>query len=247
LTPNFIDVAFSNLQFSVTGQQSSFSTFIGSLAQIASGGGWTTTLTLTSSDASTQQVIVYFFDDNGNPLPLPLTFPQGSADAVTTSTFTGNLVPGAELIIQTTGSVTQATHVGYALLSSTGNVGAFATFTSQVGSILQQAVVPLESRNPTGFILPFDNTNDYVTGVALTNLGLDGVPFIIRDDTGAILLNSTIALPGRGHTSFAVPTNYPVTFGRRGTIEFQANANLSVLGLLFNPSGAFSTIPVIAK
>jgi hypothetical protein len=70
----------------------------------------------------------------------------------------------------------------------------------------------------------------------------------IRDHTGTALLSDSITLPALGHTSFNLTDRYgPVTAQRRGTLLFTTPnpGQLSVLGLRFNQTGAFSTIPVI--
>ena len=61
--------------------------------------------------------------------------------------------------------------------------------------------------------------------------------------------SGTVPLTALGHTSFNLTDRFPVTAQRRGTVEFQtpAGGGISVLGLRFNPAGAFSTIPVLAK
>ncbi len=223
-----------------------------SMAQLASGGGWTTTITLINTDTSAAQVVLNFFDDNGSPLQLPLTFPQGSSSPVTTATLTRTVNAGAELVIQSTGPASQSTQVGWAqLLTPNGNVSGFALFAAPSGNSLQEAVVPLENRTPGAFVLSFDNTSDCVTGVALANVDTKSasVGIVVRDDTGVVLLTNSITLPAQGHTSFALATNYPVTSQRRGTVEFDmpANGRISVLGLRFNRTGAFSSIPAVAK
>ena len=71
----------------------------------------------------------------------------------------------------------------------------------------------------------------------------------IRDDTGAVILVNTIPMPAQGHTSFNLVERYALTAQKRGTVEFRAPSagQLSVLGLRFNPTSAFSTIPGLAK
>ena len=70
----------------------------------------------------------------------------------------------------------------------------------------------------------------------------------IRDDTGAFLLSDTITIPAMGHTQFNLADRYgPVTAQRRGTLHFTTPSagQIGVLGLQFNSTGAFSTIPVL--
>ena len=234
---------------------------LSSIAQLASGGYWTTTITLVNTGAAPTscsscagapaQVTLHFFDNNGNPLQLPLTFPQGSYSPVAASTFTGTVKPGAELVIASTGPSSQSPQVGWAELLTTGNVSGFAVFMQAVGSSLQEAVVPLESRTPGGFVLSFDNTTNHATGVALANIATQSasVGIVIRDDDGTVLLTGSITLPAQGHSSFDLATNYPISSQHSGTVEFDTppNGQFSVLGLRFNPTGAFSSIPAVAR
>jgi hypothetical protein len=100
------------------------------------------------------------------------------------------------------------------------------------------------------FVIPFDTTGGYATGVALANLTTTGatIPVIIRDDNGNILQSNTIGLAAMGHTSFDLGSRFPITAQRRGTVQFQtpAGGQITVLGLRFPPGPAFSTIPALA-
>ena len=53
----------------------------------------------------------------------------------------------------------------------------------------QEAVVPMETRNASSYLLAFDNTNNLVLGVAVENVSASNavIPVIIRDDTGAVV------------------------------------------------------------
>jgi hypothetical protein len=230
----------------------------GSMAQIASAGlaatgNWTTTFTLVNNGATAAQIHLNFFSDSGNPLPLPLTFPQTSPNpGLPQSTFDSTLNPGAVLIIQTTGPATQAVQTGWAQLLYNGNVSGYAVFgQSTAGASTQEAVVPLETRTPGSFVIPYDTTGGYATGVALANVGTAAanIPVLIRDDSGNLLQSTSVALAGQGHTSFDLVSRFGITAQRRGTLEFQtpAGGQISVLGLRFPPGPAFSTIPALAK
>lgn len=224
----------------------------GSMAQLASAGHWTTTFTLINNGASAAQAQLNFFDDNGNALPLPLIFPQTSpASSTPVSTITRTLAPGATLLIQTTGPDTQATQVGWTQLLTNGSISGFAVFGQVEGASQQEAVVPLETRNAASYLVSFDNTSNFATGVALANIANQPaiIPVIVRDDTGAALQSGVITLPAGGHSAFDISVRLPMTIGRRGTLEFQtpSGGQIGVLGLRFNPTGAFSTVPPIEK
>jgi uncharacterized repeat protein (TIGR01451 family) len=223
----------------------------GSMAQLAFAGNWTTTFTLVNTGTQPVQATLNFFDNNGNPLPVPLAFPQsGTAAGSPVSTATVTVNPGAGQLIQTAGLSGQPTQVGWTQLQATGNLGGFAVFQQAIGASIQEAVVPLEITNPTGFEIWFDNTGGNTTGIALANTVAQGatVPVTIRDDTGAILLSTTTTLAADGHTSFDLASTYAQTSGIRGTVEFDTpvGGQISVLGIQFSPAGAFTTIPALA-
>ena len=121
----------------------------GSIAQVASAGNWTTTITLVNSGATPAQAQLNFFDQNGSPLPLPLTFPQTLSGVTIATTLSRTINPGATLQIVTTGPNSQPTQTGWAQLISSGNISGHAVFAQSVGSSLQEAVVSIETRNPT--------------------------------------------------------------------------------------------------
>ena len=222
------------------------------MAQLAFAGAWTTTFTLVNTGTTPVQATLNFFDNNGNPLPVPLVFPQSSMTAgspVTSTTVTVN--PGAGQLIQTAGLTSQPTQVGWTQLLANGNLGAFAVFQQAIGASVQQAVVPLENRKPTAFEIWFDNTGGYATGIALANVGTQAasIPVVIRDDSGATVMSTTILLAAGGYSSFNLASSYAAAAGIRGTVEFDtpSGGQISVLGLSFNPTGAFSTIPAVTK
>jgi len=215
---------------------------------VASGGGWQTTFTLINTGMSSAQAQLSFFDDNGSALSLPLTFLQ-SGTTTTASTLTQTIAAGASLVVLTQGNDTGASVVGSAQLTTTGNVGGFAIF--RYNPTGQEAVVPLETRHANAYVLAFDNTGGLATGVALANVSNQpaSVPVILRDDTGASLGTETIDLPVQGHTSFVLADRYAFLTGKRGTVEFDtpSSAQISALGLRATPTGAVTTIPVLAK
>lgn len=224
-------------------------TFAGSMAQIASAGGWKTTITLLNPGTGPVQIRLNFFNDQGNPLPLPLTFPQSNANSgsILAGTLDRTLSGGASLVIETTGAESDPVQAGWAQLFSTGKVGGFATFT--VTASHQEAVVPLEIRNANQYVLAFDNTGGVATGLAAANTSTQPAVFsmIVRDDAGFQLATPTLHLPGHGHTSFLLTENYPATAGKRGTIAFELplGGQTSFLGLRAH-GGALTTLPLLA-
>jgi hypothetical protein len=189
-----------------------------------------------------------FADMTGVPQPLPLTFPQGNIAATTAASVTQTLAAGATLLIVSTGAVDLLT--GSAQVATTGNVGGFVIFSHNN----QEAVVPMENRNASGYIVAFDNTNGTATGSAVNAVSAQAVnvPVTVRDDTGATIATDAIPLAANGHNAFTLVTDkYPATANARGTIEFDtpSGARIGALGIRI-PSGAahtYTTLPALAK
>lgn len=223
-------------------------TLAGSMAQLASGGGWDTTITLANAGTSPAQVQLNFFDNDGNPLSLPLTLVQTSNDTANATSVNQTIAPGATLVIVTQGN-SGVTQVGSAQLTTDGNVGGFAIFHSQFTD--QECVVPFETRTASAYVLAFDNTNGAETGLALANVSNQAarVPVILRDDSGVILGTAFINLAGRGHTSFMLADSYAVVANRRGSVEFRtpAGTQISSIGIRAKKGGSLTTIPVLVK
>jgi hypothetical protein len=227
-------------------------TLAGSLAQIASAGGWDTSITLVNLGTATGQASLSFYANNGSALPLPFTFPlQPSLDGTLESTIDESLNANALLVLDTTGPTSQALSTGSAQLLTSGNIGGFGIFTYTSSG--QAAVVPLESRNAGSYVLAFDNTGYLSTGVAIANQA--GAPasvgIVIRDDTGANIGTGTINIPSEGHSSFVLAdpsSGFPITSGKRGTVEFDTpqGGQISVLGLRANGK-ALTSLPVLAN
>ena len=225
----------------------------GSMTQLVSGGIWNVGIALVNTSSATAQVNLNFFDNNGAPLALPLLYPLTGTTS-TTSQVTQSLTPDAQLVIQTTGASSQPTAVGWAQVVVTGgNVGGAAVYAEASPLGLQEASVTVETRNPTAFILPFNYTNGYLTGIAVANLTNQqvSIPVVLRDDTGAILggAAASISLSANGHTSFMLADNYSVVANHYGTLELDtpAGGQISALGIRATPAGAITSVPVLAK
>jgi hypothetical protein len=228
--------------------------YAGSMAHLASGGGWKTTVILLNNGAAPAQAQVNFFDDNGNPLTLPLTFPQGatiaslSVPTLSMTTVNQTIPAGGELVIESQGPDNALT-LGSAQLSTDGNIGGFIIF--RYNPTGQEAAVPLQVQNAAAYTLSFDNTAGLGTGVAVANVSNQAanVQTTVRDDTGAVLATDTVKLAASGHFSFALSDRYPAAAQHRGTIQFQtpANGQISVLGIRAATSGAYTTIPAVTK
>ncbi len=217
----------------------------GSMAHIAAGGGWRSIFYLVNLNSVTSNITLKFFDDSGNPLPLPLTFLQTGV-TTTAASITQPLTAGATLVIESQGAGAQVM-LGSAQLSSDQGASGFALFRYDPSG--QEATTPLETRSAGAYVLAYDNTASLAIGVALANLSNQSatIGLILRDDTGAVLQTTSLTIPANGHSAFVLGTNYPLTAGKRGTVEFDsASAQSSVLGIRAN-GNAFTSIPVLTR
>ena len=108
-----------------------------------------------------------------------------------------------------------------------------------------QVVPPVGDR----VVLPFDNTQGFVTALAVLNeSGSDGPPLsiVIKDENGQTIPSGLVRLYPYSRVAFGMPAQFPASKDRRGTIEF-SGSHFSVLGLRFNPRGAFTSISPLGK
>lgn len=244
----------ATLAYAVTIQSSTpkFS-LVGLLPHLVANQDWTTMFTIVNTGAGDAQTELNLLGDDGNPLPLPLTLPQQGVteSSVTTPSFDWTLASNASLILQTTSSATNGPlQTGSAQLDASGSsVGGFAIF--RVNSSAQEAIVPLETGNPSSYLLAFDNTNGAGLGVALSNVSaqLASVRVVIRDDTGVQIASGSLPVAGSGHSSFVLSDLFPATATQRGTIEFDtpAGGKIAVLGVRTTPPGTLTTVPALAN
>ena len=233
--------------------------FAGSMAHLAAEENWTSTFTLVNKGMMSAQTRLSFFGDagvdptGGGPLSLLLTFPPQSPTSgpLLTASLDQMIAANASSITTTAGPQTSPVLVGSAQLAATGAVDGFAIFHHNVTT--QEAVVPLETRNASSYLLAFDNTAGMTLGVAVDNVSQQSaiIPVIVRDDTGAQIATDTISLAANGHYAFTLAVDrYPDAANKRGTIEFDtpAGGRISVLGLRFTPpNNALTTIPALAN
>lgn len=269
VTPNAgadhsVTATIGGVPFEVEQEAASFPglSLIGSMPHLAALENWTTSFTMVNKSASSATARLSLFGDvidpTGNgPLTLPLAFPQ-PADALSgpllAASFDRALAGNSSLIVNTAGAQVPPVAVGSAQLAATGAVDGFAIFHLIPGA--QEAVVPMETRNASSYLLPFDNIGGVVLGIAVDNVSAQNavIPVVIRGQTGAVISTpgTTLSLAGNGHTSFVLSTKYPMTNLQRGTIEFDtpAGGRISVLGIRTTPLGTsttLTTIPALAN
>ena len=227
----------------------------GSFAFIAAGGdGWQTTFVLVNAGSSSAMATLNFFDPNGNLQSLPLLFPQTGV-VTQAASINPTLAAGATLVVQSSGTATLAT--GSAQLTTTGNVSGFVIFRHNG----QEAVVPIESRSASAYVLAFDNTAGTATGLAVNAVSTQqvSIPVVIRDDSGNQLATDSLPLAANGDFSGDLAQNsptlgrilFPATANIRGTVEFDvpAGTHIGVMGIRTppTPTPTYTSLPALAK
>ena len=185
------------------------------MPHLAAEENWVNTFTLVNKSNSTSTARLNFFGDpndptGAGPLALTLAFPQLpiASDRIDAA-FTDNAIaPNASWTSTTVVQPASTSLVGSAQLAATGPVDGFAIF--HLIPTAQEAVVPLETRNASSYLLAFDNTGDMVLGVAVENVSAlaANIPVVIRDETGALIgARAHHCADGNRHTSFVFPRN----------------------------------------
>jgi hypothetical protein len=224
----------------------------GTLSHIAAGGGWDTTISLINTSSAPVAIRLVFHADDGSALSLPLNVTQqGATQSVTAATLDRLINPNTTLTIDA-GLQLATTVVGWADVLSTGPVCGFAIFRLTCPTCTaSEGTVPLQSQFQSTLIVPYDNTANFVTGVALANLSSTqaSITATIWDENGNQLGTPTITVAGSGHTAFVLSTKFPLTIGNRGIIQFQnpSGGALDGLGLRFSPYGTFTSVPTIPQ
>lgn len=224
----------------------------GVISQLAAGGSWKTTLYVYNPGTASAVARILFYDENGAALTLPMTVTQaGAALSTAASVIERTLQADSGLLIEVD-TQTSATQVGWADVRGSATLAGYAIFRQKNGDGSEyEGTAVLDARAPTSVLLPYDNSNGFSTGVALVNLSSStaDVVAILRDDNGAQLGQVPFSMAAGGHTSFSLPDRFAAIAGRRGVVEFQTTqaAGLAALGLRFNPTLSFTSIPVAVR
>ena len=216
------------------------------MSQLAVGDGWSTTVEVINTTGAPAATQLTFSASDGTPLTLPLSY---AGTTVNGSQLQQTLAPNGRLVVNIAGSPGAPVQIGSAHLASSAGVSGFIRYSYAPSG--QDAIVPLETRQAASYVFPFDDTGGAATGVAVANSSGSAatIPVIIYDQTGAQIASSTVTLPAHGQTAFVLGDRIAAAVNSKGSARFNTPAGgaISVLGLRFPSSGAFTTIPVITQ
>jgi len=207
------------------------------VAQVVDGGGFVTQFAIVNLDTSQVSFQSRFWDDNGNALSLPLS--NGAVGDLA-----GTLAPGETAFARTSGTSAPLLQ-GWAEIASTGRIGVLAIFRLATPGKPDSEATVLGTRSGGNIFLPFDNTQGFATGVAVSNTNPAqsvNVTMIFTSDSG-VQTDVAITLQSHGHTAFVMPTAYPATAAMRGSIRFvPSSPDIAVVGLRFSPNNSFTSL-----
>lgn len=246
------NIAMLGLRFNSTGAFTSFEAHtlnrrrLGvqqSIPQIVDGMDFTSEITLINHTANVAHVKLKFYRETSNGATEPwnlLLEGRSASDPV-------DIPVGSAVTIRTAG-LSAGTQSGWAAVESDAWVSGMAVYRQRVsGRPDQEATVPVNIGSPARQLIPFDNTGQFTTSIAVANQSATAPGnFILTavNQAGQRIAQAPIpTLPPLGHRAFRLKDLSPLLDGQRGTIELSvADGEISALGLRFLNSGAFTSI-----
>jgi hypothetical protein len=159
------------------------------------------------------------------------------------------LPAGGTLFLHTPGTAATTTS-GWALVQASAGVIAYAIYTQRVKGRQDQDVTAAAAPSVTRVLMPYDNTNNFLTSMAIVNTtsASESISVGIQPTSGLGSQPTPINLPPQGHMAFTLPQQFATTTGQSGLLEFYAaSGSLSILAIRSNPTGAFATAPVYVE
>ncbi len=215
------------------------------LADGGPGGEWQTTIVLMNLDTVPAPFTLKFWAPTGVAMAVPI-----SGQAAPVTNIENTIAPGGTQTITTQGGPTPLIS-GWTELISNRSVGGVAVFRQRVTGRLDNEAAVTATASGRSFLLPYENTENFITSMALVNTNATAnanIAVSLRDESGVVIGTDTIALAPRGQFAFRLIDRFPALANRRGVVEFTTTgADISGLGLRFNPSGAFTSLPALPR
>jgi len=212
------------------------------LAQIVDSDSWKTTIVLVNSGADLAPFSIAFWQPTGDPLQIPLAGPGPVTE------YADVIPPGGVRFVESE-SRSSTLAQGWAEIVGSKAIGGTLIFRQRGNAADSEAGIPIAQPLGQGFMLPFDNTLGFMTGLAVLNPdSTQPVTTLVtfKDENGQLISQEPVTLDARTREAYALPDRYPAVQDRKGTMEFTASS-LSVLELRFNPRAAFTTVNPVKK
>lgn len=207
------------------------------IPHIASGDGWTTTVKLINTSNQVSLITLKFYDPSGINNPF---FVNGHYLADYSIVVPGN---GTTDVIM---SDPNSLKTGSLEIKSIYGSGVVAQ--STYSNKLFEATIASSIPNKDEFIMPFDNSGLYSTGIALVNYlnYPQEVTFTFYDNFGSQIHVERLSIPAKGQISLTLDNVFPQTKSKNGSVKIKAaRPSLTGFGLRFNREKSyFTTIPI---
>ena len=214
-----------------------------SIPQISDGNGWKTTLFLVNPGNNPVPFSIAFWDPTtpGALLNLPIL------GVGTLSEYSDVIPAGGMRTIETPG-IADSLVQGWAEIVSSGPIAGTVAFAQTGSGADVEASMQIQPAPGENFMLPFDNTDGYTTGMAFLDADQSNWTglVIVRDENGQKLDIEYFEMGGNVYQTFPLTDQFPSTNGIRGTIEF-LGVSVSALEYRVNPFGAFTLLTPIPK
>jgi hypothetical protein len=216
----------------------------------AGGGGWESTILLSNIADATSNYRLLFFSPTGQPAQV--TYRGRDARITSAQVIEGSLNDdGSDRIDLIDTGLLQT---GWARIENDGDnrIAGVLVFRQKVnGRPDFEAAVPLSRDDENRFWFPFDNTQGFATTLAMTNSSTsDSTDLKLRfwDADGREILTRDLRMSAGTTVAFSLAEQYPELRGQTGTARVEGSGSkLSGLALRFNPSGAFTMVPVASR
>jgi hypothetical protein len=225
------------------------------IPQIASGRVWYTTITLVNLNPRPALARVSFYRSDGSAWPLE--FEGRAGGSAIEETIPGNGSRTLRTAYSSSSADAFAVETGWAQVESTSALSGFAIFRQRIKGVPDvadrpdfEAVAPMVQATRSSFIMPFDNSGEYGTSVAIVNPDTEKATIVAqaRMGDGATAAEARFEIEARGQAAFELGRLLAVSAGRRGTVEFTTDrGTIAGLGLRFNQTGAFTSLPVLTR
>jgi len=230
------------------------------IPQVVDGADWQSTIVVSNTSKVPAHAALQFFQTTDNagdtaPWTLPTLETIDPANIA--------LAPGASVIFHSSNR-TSTLSEGFGELVASPGVQAYVIFTLYVAGRQNQDGTAPAALPASDIFIPFDNSTGFTSTIAVVNAGeaaetLNASIVLASGDTVTSTLPS---IPAHGHVAFALATQFPELAGQQGMLELSTPASIvtaspgaqhphivpvptfSVIGLRFNPTGAFTSLPV---
>lgn len=204
---------------------------------------WSTTLVLANPGSQAMPFTLVFRNaQTGTAEPFQLS----GIGAVTEYS---DVIPAGGIRILDSAGLSSPLAQVWAEIASFGKLEGTLLFAQrQITGSMSIASMPFSDPTTDDFIVPFDNSSDLQTALALlNNTADDGTSRVsVRDEDGNWLSTAYLTTTSEKCETFFLSSLFPKTAGIRGTVQF-SGAEVSALGLRFSSLGTFTSVPALNR